>query len=452
MAINMDNEETDGGVEMVCLNEGGEESSKDFEDVPAVRRPNYCFGFGFLSCLAAAATIYFVAGFYASPSFTTGSVGGGDYDSGAGEVGLNAHNAKTQAMANEEAEGNVGTKKHKWWNRDHHMGQGGDLNYSRWKEHPNVSKDKLEKLQNFLISNRTKDGMCTLANGRSVPCPTNTQPIDDPATKTSNNAIANAQKSSYTKITLEDGKKYDVIEQLKHDRTSFTQGLTFANGKLFESTGLYGQSKVRQLDANTGDVIKSVNMQSKYFGEGMAFFDENKLIQITWKRQKGFIYDSETLDVIDEFKFSTTKNEGWGITFDPSDRTFIVSDGSSYLHFWDADKPGIPKKDRPKVEVLRHNGKPAVNMNELELVNGKVIANVWYQDVLLVIDPRTGVCEKEYNFSDLWPKRERRGELADVLNGVSVSGEEGVLFVTGKKWNRMYKIKLQGMDDLEENS
>lgn len=121
-------------------------------------------------------------------------------------------------------------------------------------------------------------------------------------------------------------------------------------------------------------------MEKQYFGEGLTYYDDGnspggKLIQITWKSQAGFIYEASNLDMIEEFKFTTTRNEGWGITFDPGNRIFIVSDGSQYLHFWDADHPGKDKKK--KVEVIRQNGQAAKKLNELEFVNGKVLANVW---------------------------------------------------------------------------
>jgi len=299
-----------------------------------------------------------------------------------------------------------------------------------------------------------EDGACE-HDGEKVPCPeignstdANANSEEEGAGK-QEKAKVQEQQEGYTKISLRDGKKFKKLDQMKHDKSSFTQGLTYGNGKLFESTGLYGRSKVRQLDPETGAVIKSVDMDGIYFGEGMTYYGDNRLIQITWKKQKGFIYDADTLDVVSEFDFTTTKNEGWGITYDEYDRTFIVSDGSSYLHFWDEDAPGIDKEGRPKVQVMRQNGKPANELNELEFVDGKVIANVWYEDTLLVIDPKTGVCEKEYDFKSLWPKAERRHAGGDVLNGVSVSPEKGILYVTGKLWDKIYKIKLDGMDEEE---
>lgn len=249
----------------------------------------------------------------------------------------------------------------------------------------------------------------------------------------------------HDQVTLADGVRYDVLEEMQHDQKSFTQGLTYNtdNGFLYESVGLYKKSKIRQLDPKTGKVLKSVDMDPKYFAEGMAYINgEDKLIQITWKKQTGFVYNATTLETISSYSFTTTVNEGWGITYDPRDRTLIVSDGSEYLHFWDPDNPGVDKKER--VKVIRQNpDDDAKELNELEFVNGRVIANVWYKDILLVINPETGECEDEYQFKDLWPKQDRKHDGADVLNGVSVSGEDGVLYVTGKLWKKMFRLKLK---------
>ena len=164
---------------------------------------------------------------------------------------------------------------------------------------------------------------------------------------------------------------------------------------------------------------------------------QEKLIQITWKEHKGFIYDANTLEQLKEFNFKTTRQEGWGICLDEHSNEFIVSDGSEYLHFWDVDD----LSEKRRVKVTRQEGEPAINLNELEFVNGKVLANVWYQDIILVIDPESGECTHEYDFSTLWPKHERKH--ADVLNGISISGEDGVLFVTGKFWDRMFRVRLK---------
>mmetsp|Transcript_25584 Transcript_25584/g.70399 ORF Transcript_25584/g.70399 Transcript_25584/m.70399 type:complete len:480 (-) Transcript_25584:8-1447(-) len=239
------------------------------------------------------------------------------------------------------------------------------------------------------------------------------------------------------RISKDDGKKFNAVEQMNHDQQSFTQGLTYARGTLFESAGKYGQSTVRILDSETANVKKKVAMEPRLFAEGITYY-KDELVQITWKSQRGFKYDIETLAQIDEFHYETTVNQGWGITWDRCKDELIVTDGSSNLHFWD---PRTMKEIR-RVGVNRMNGSEALKMNEIEFWRGRVLANIWYEDVILVIDPETGIVEKEYNFDSLWPKSERRGNGAGVLNGISISADPDVLYVTGKMWNRMYKVQL----------
>jgi glutamine cyclotransferase len=172
---------------------------------------------------------------------------------------------------------------------------------------------------------------------------------------------------------------------------NYSQGLTYANGHLYESTGLYGKSTVRILDPDTAKVIKKVSMESALFGEGMAYIND-ELIQITWKSRQGFVYDPDTLEVKKNYTYQTTLNEGWGITFDECRNEIIVTDGSQKLHFWD------PKtfRQKRKIDVKRMSGEPAKELNEIEFWRGRILANVWYEDVILVINPVTGVVEKEY--------------------------------------------------------
>jgi glutamine cyclotransferase len=137
---------------------------------------------------------------------------------------------------------------------------------------------------------------------------------------------------------------------------------------------------VRILDPDTAEVKKKVTMNGKLFGEGMAFVN-GTLVQITWKSRQGFFYDADTLETIREFRYTTTRNEGWGITWDACKNEYIVSDGSEFLHFWD---PATMTEKR-KIPVYRMSGAPAKELNEIELWRGRVLANVWYEDVLLVI-------------------------------------------------------------------
>lgn len=238
-------------------------------------------------------------------------------------------------------------------------------------------------------------------------------------------------------VTLHDGIKYEVVEKIPHDHEAFLQGLTYADGTLWESNGLFGQSSVRILDPDTGKVLKSVKMPDEVFGEGMTYLN-GKLYQITWKSHRGFIYNATTLDLIKEFKFLTTRNEGWGITWDPCAEEFVVTDGSANLHFWDKDT----LQEERKVQVKRRDGRDAKNLNEIEWYRGKILANVWYEDVLLVIDPVTGTVDKEYDFSTIFPMQERTELQSDVFNGISVSADPDILYVSGKKWDRMFKVRL----------
>ena len=217
----------------------------------------------------------------------------------------------------------------------------------------------------------------------------------------------------------------------------YSQGLTYARGELFESTGLYGQSTVRILDKDSANVKKKVGMEPRLFGEGMTFY-KDKLVQITWKSQEGFIYNMDDLQTIDRFRYTTTLNEGWGITWDRCNDELIVTDGSPNLHFWDPETMA----EKRKISVVRLSGTPAKRLNEIEFWRGRVLANVWFEDVLLVINPTTGLVEKEYDFKSLWPEKERKAEGADVFNGISISNIPDQLYVTGKLWNRMFVIEL----------
>jgi len=239
------------------------------------------------------------------------------------------------------------------------------------------------------------------------------------------------------KITKNDGIMYQVVKQMDHDKESFTQGLTYARGKLFESAGLYGKSSVRILDRDSSQVERKVSMGPKLFAEGITYYKDT-LVQITWKSRRGFIYNVTNLEEIDRFNFMTTVNEGWGITWDRCNDELIVTDGSPNLHFWD---PRTMTEIR-RVKVTRMDGTDAKEMNEIEYWRGRVLANIWYEDVVLVINPETGVVEKEYDFSQLWPKSDRRKHGADVLNGISISEYPNILYFTGKRWNRMYELRL----------
>jgi glutamine cyclotransferase len=198
-----------------------------------------------------------------------------------------------------------------------------------------------------------------------------------------------------TPVTKGDGIKYEIVDQLVHDNNAFTEGLAYANGLLYESNGLNGESNIRTLDPATGEVVQSFPIDAKYFGEGLTYAN-GKFIQLTYKSMTGFIYDATDLTKEPEtFTYSSTTNEGWGLTFDAGKQELVESDGSEYLHFWDPQT----FQELRKVKVVHQDGKAVRRINELEWWRGRVLANVWYEDVILVIDPATGVVEKEYGKS-----------------------------------------------------
>lgn len=229
-----------------------------------------------------------------------------------------------------------------------------------------------------------------------------------------------------------------VLEEVKHDRSSFTQGLSYADDKniIFQTTGINGESKVQRINPITFDVELSVDIDSQYFGEGSAFYRDaegyGRLIHITWQTQTGFIYDANTLTKLNEFKYTTTppQNEGWGITYNPSSEEFIVSDGSKFLYFWDRDTL-IEKR---KVSVTRLDGSDQDQMNELEYIDGLVCCNIWYDNHIICVDPMSGKSVREYDMSSLSPENLALG----VLNGIAL-GKDHVL-ITGKNWDQMFKV------------
>jgi len=181
-------------------------------------------------------------------------------------------------------------------------------------------------------------------------------------------------------------------------------------------------------------------MDKQYFAEGMTYYEDDgvgKLIQITWKSKTGFIYDASNLELLDTFTYDTKLGEGWGITYDESSDLFIVTDGSNMLHFWDRET----LEESHRVEVVHPDSTPVVNLNEIEYWNGLVLSNVWQTDRIYAINPETGDIILDMDFSSLWP-RSQRGWLNDVLNGISVTDVEDELFVTGKKWPKFYRIKM----------
>mmetsp|Transcript_7170 Transcript_7170/g.12856 ORF Transcript_7170/g.12856 Transcript_7170/m.12856 type:complete len:294 (-) Transcript_7170:206-1087(-) len=269
------------------------------------------------------------------------------------------------------------------------------------------------------------------------------QAVDSDSSPPSDTAVQEEENDDKekSKQNIHNSGDYIVLEVLPHDTTSFTQGLTFMNGRLYEGTGYEGFSKLMELDTVSGEVIRSVPVDSKYFGEGIAgFVDETGrscIIQLTYHALKGFIYDANTFEIIREFDFDTVTKEGWGITYDDVNQQFVVSDGSHFLYFWDRDT----LKETRRVTVT-WNKRNIPHINELEFLpdgNHEILANVFFHNVLVRIDLETGRITQIHNFTDLYQDRILK---ADVFNGVSITDKPNEFWVTGKYWPHLYRIKL----------
>ncbi len=222
---------------------------------------------------------------------------------------------------------------------------------------------------------------------------------------------------------------YAIIRAYPHDPAAFTQGLVYADGVLYESTGLYGRSSLRRVALETGEVLQQRDLPAEYFGEGLALFD-GRLIQLTWQNNIGFVYDAASFALQQTWTYPT---EGWGLTHDGTH--LIMSDGSATLRFLD------PRTFQAQREVLvTDGGRPVGWLNELEYVNGEVFANVWQTDWIARIDPQTGRVLGWIDLSGLLAPEERQG--ADVLNGIAYDAQNGRLFVTGKLWPKLFEITL----------
>ncbi len=224
---------------------------------------------------------------------------------------------------------------------------------------------------------------------------------------------------------------YEIVNSFPHDRSAFTEGLVFINGRLYESTGLNGQSTLREVDLTTGAVVREIALPSQYFGEGLTVLGD-KAYQLTWQNQQGFVYDLATFKQVGQFTYT---GEGWGLTTDG--HSLIMSDGTSQLRFLDPATFALQR-----TVTVANQGQPVKEINELEYIKGEIYANVWQTDYVLRIDPATGRVQGVIDFRDLLPPAERAPDT-DVLNGIAYDPAGDRLFVTGKRWPKLFEVKLR---------
>jgi glutamine cyclotransferase len=228
---------------------------------------------------------------------------------------------------------------------------------------------------------------------------------------------------------------YTVVNTYPHDPAAFTQGLIYLDDIFYEGTGRHAQSTLRQVAVESGRVLKSKSLPDDQFGEGITVWGD-RLFQLTWKNQVGYIYHKDTFERLGTFTYPT---EGWGITHDGE--KLIMSDGSDTLYFWNPDTLA----EVGRVRVYDANG-PVARLNELEYIDGEVWANIWQTDRIARIDPATGQVRGWVDLSNLLPPEDRRGDKpVDVLNGIAYDAKTGRLFVTGKLWPKVFEIEVQPM-------
>ncbi len=223
---------------------------------------------------------------------------------------------------------------------------------------------------------------------------------------------------------------YRVINSYLHDVHAFTQGLVYDQGLLYESTGQETESSLREVELETGKVIRLRQLESSLFGEGITIYKDH-IYHVTWTSQVGFIYEKSTFNVINKIYYST---EGWGLT--TIDDRIVMSDGTNVLYFYEPEMFTVVSR----IEVY-DNEKKVDSINELEFINGEIWANIWMSDLIARIDPVSGKVLAYIDLKGILPASERNSDT-DVLNGIAYDKVGGRIFITGKKWSKLYEIRL----------
>ena len=224
---------------------------------------------------------------------------------------------------------------------------------------------------------------------------------------------------------------YKVVHVYPHDRTSFTEGLEYRGGFLYESTGEEGHSVLRKMKLETGEVVKEIKLRPDLFGEGITIL-HGEIVQLTYQTQLGFVYDFATMKQKRTFVY---EGEGWGLTNDGTN--IYMDDGSAQIRVWD----GATLKEKRRITVHDENG-PIERVNELEWVNGEIYSNVWHTDQMLRISPADGRVLGRVNLAGLLSGRRSAIARVDVLNGIAYDAAGKRLFVTGKWWPKLFEIQI----------
>lgn len=258
------------------------------------------------------------------------------------------------------------------------------------------------------------------------------QPNVNISSKTNMNAAANTSAGVpvYT---------YEVVNTYPHDPKAFTQGLVFHNGFLYEGTGgsrARGDnffSSLRKVELETGKIVQKTDLATEYFGEGITILN-NKIYQLTWREKTGFVYDLNDFKLLKQFTYS---GEGWGLTNDATN--LILSDGTHIIRFINPENFETVRT----ISVFDEKGRPLMELNELEYIKGEIWANVWQEGEIVRIDPNSGKLLGRIDLTKLTDEQMDSSKEADVLNGIAYDQVADRLFITGKKWNKLFEIKVK---------
>lgn len=252
-----------------------------------------------------------------------------------------------------------------------------------------------------------------------------------PANTVNNNAAAN--NTDTAKIPE---YSYEIVKTYNHDPQAFTQGLVVYNGFFYEGTGGKNGdpffSSIRKVDIETGKVLQKFDLSRDYFGEGITIFND-KLYEITWQEKTAFVYDVKDFKLLKELHYS---GEGWGLTHDGTN--LIMSDGTHVIRFLNPETFETVRT----ITILDEKRKPVLEINELEYVKGEIWANIWQKGEILRIDPATGKILGKIDFQKLMDDTLDKSPDADVLNGIAYDEKTDRIFITGKKWSKLYEVRI----------
>ena len=300
---------------------------------------------------------------------------------------------------------------------------------------------------NFRVKSKKGDPIDTVifnVNGQEIPANNNLEGSFDFSNTTLGNKVISAEIKSGSmtyrvskSITVLSSLKpivydYKILETYPHAINAYTQGLEFVGDVLYESTGQYGESSLRKTDYKTGRVEKNIPLDGQYFAEGLTIV-KDKLYQLTWRENMGFIYDLETLEKTGTFAYNKSK-QGWGLCNDGT--SLYKSDGTSKI--WKLNSETLAEEGY--IEMYTNTSK-IDNVNELEWINGAIYANIYTKPAIAIIDPSNGAVKGVINLKGLKKKVTQHNKL-DVLNGIASKGEPNIIYVTGKNWDKLFKIEI----------